>query len=233
VQNNRIPSPQNYLPLPHAPSYRRDNLLISDSNQTALAFLDRWPEWGNPACVLWGPPGCGKTHLAHIWADAASAKIITSATTMEGVIPQVLAGQSLAVLRLPGTLPALELLHLLNAAKQGGASLLLCGSMQVGEWGYALPDLQSRLLALPQVEIYPPDDTLCRMVMTKLLADRQLRLSPEVMEYALLRLPRSYAALNEFVQILDQFSLAEKRGIGLSLVREVLAIVTQSELPTA
>ena len=42
-------------------------------NREALAWLERWPDWPAPALVLHGPPGCGKSHLARIWAARSGA----------------------------------------------------------------------------------------------------------------------------------------------------------------
>ena len=47
-------------------------------NREALAWLARWPDWPAPALVLYGPPGCGKSHLARIWAARAAAPLARS-----------------------------------------------------------------------------------------------------------------------------------------------------------
>ena len=56
------------------PTYAREDFVVADGNREALAWIDRWPDWPAPALALGGPPGCGKTHLARIWAARAGAR---------------------------------------------------------------------------------------------------------------------------------------------------------------
>ena len=51
---------------------------------------------------------------------------------------------------------------------------------------------------------------------------RGLRLSDEVVEYLLTRLPRDLPSLNAVLDALDRYSLAAKRPVTLPLVREAL-----------
>src|SRR5262245_3729974 len=65
------------------PTYLRRDFMVAGGNQDALAWIDRWPDWPGPALALAGPAGCGKTHLAHIWAERAGAPIL-GAEALEG-----------------------------------------------------------------------------------------------------------------------------------------------------
>ena len=91
------------------------------------------------------------------------------------------------------------LLHLLNAAGEAGVPVLLAARLPPSRWSARLPDLASRLRAITAVEIGPPEDTLLRTLLARLLADRQLRLPESVQEWLLRRLPRSAAALRDAV----------------------------------
>jgi chromosomal replication initiation ATPase DnaA len=82
--------------------------------------------------------------------------------------------------------------------------------------------LRSRLLAVPAVEVKPPDDALLGAVLVKLFADRQLRISEDVIAYLLPRIERSFAAAQEMVAALDQAALADQRAITVRLARDIL-----------
>ena len=66
----RAMSEQLRLGFEHTPASGAEDFMPGSSNREALAWLARWPDWPGPALVLHGPPGCGKSHLARIWAGA-------------------------------------------------------------------------------------------------------------------------------------------------------------------
>ena len=117
------------------------------------------------------------------------------------------------------------LLHLLNAAGEAGLPVLLAARAPPARWAAQLPDLASRLRAMTAVEIGPPEDTLLRALLARLLADRQLRPPDPVQEWLVRRLPRSAAALYEAVVRLDAAALDQHRNITVPFAARVLADV--------
>jgi len=201
---------------------RREDFVVSDCNQSALEWIEIWPHWGNYGSILWGDAGSGKSHLAHIWAKKSHAVFLSNdwddAAWMKMVMAQnaVIADHADVHLR-----PEL-LLHTLNAIKNKNGSILLLAQKPSQQWAVILPDLSSRLNALPQIEIQPPDDMMLQMLLAKLFADRQILVSPEVVDYAVKRLVRSYAAIQAFVDGCDRISLEKAKPITISLVRQIL-----------
>ena len=65
--------------------------------------------------------------------------------------------------------------------------------------GSELPDLASRLRALPVVALDTPDDALLRAVIVKLFADRQLAVDESLVGFLVNRIERSFAAAREAV----------------------------------
>src|SRR5439155_20205658 len=114
------------------------------------------------------------------------------------------------------------LLHLLNLIVDQRGYLLLTAPRPPVRWATALPDLRSRLLAMPSVEVMPPDDALIGAVLLKLFADRQLTVGEEVVIYMLHHMERSFAAASRLVAALDAAALAAQRRITVPLVRQVL-----------
>ena len=114
------------------------------------------------------------------------------------------------------------LFHLLNHAKNGGAKLLLLSQIPAAQMALHLPDLISRLKAIPAIAMQAPDDDLMRGLLAKLFADRQVRIDPRVVDYLLPRIEREYTAMGEIVAQIDQAALAEKRSITVPLVAQVL-----------
>ena len=63
---------------------------------------------------------------------------------------------------------------MLNRARESKLSVLLTSRAPPGEQEFRIPDLRSRLRALPIVQVQPPDEALFKAVLVKLFADRQL-----------------------------------------------------------
>ncbi len=62
------------LPLPHEPSFAREDFLASPSNAAAISLIEDWPRWPAPLMLLVGPAGSGKSHLAAIFAEISGAR---------------------------------------------------------------------------------------------------------------------------------------------------------------
>jgi len=213
------------LDLPVRTAHGRDDFLVAPSNAMAVAMIENWRNWSGAKMVLTGPPGAGKTHLTHVWADAATARIISARELRSDDVP-ALAAQSIAVEDVPliAQDPAAQtaLFHLHNMVLAEGHSLLLTGTGAVPHWGLTLPDLVSRLRGALEASIDAPDDALLSAVLVKLLADRQLMPPADVIPYLLKRMDRSFAAARDVVEALDRESLAAKRPITRALAAVVL-----------
>ena len=210
------------LALDHAVSYARDDFLSGPSNVTALALVERWPDWPNRVMVLIGPEGAGKSHLAAMWAEASGARVLAASLLTEDMVPAALATGALVLEDLEGdALDERALFHLLNLAREEGADLLITARTHPAGFGVGIRDLASRLRALPGVALAPPDDDLLRLVMVKLAADRQIALDQIVVSYVANRIERSFAAARAAVLALDEESMRRHRPITRALAAEL------------
>ena len=113
------PARQLVLELPHRTALGRDDFLVTASNATAVAMIDRWPSWPSSAVLLAGPAGSGKTHLAEVWRQSSGAARASAAGLGEADLPKLLGGRALVVEDAPGPrLDETALFHLLNHARQ-------------------------------------------------------------------------------------------------------------------
>ena len=213
------------LDLGHRPAFGRDDFLVTPGNYEAVAWIDRWPVWPGHALALFGPAGCGKTHLAHVFALRASAPVLTAADVHPDAVARLIEAHRALVLE-DGEAVAdpRALLHLFNAMKEQGGFLLLTSREPPARWPVGLADLKSRLSAVPAVRIAPPDDAMMEAVLVKLFADRQLEVAPDVVAYLTRRMDRSFAAARQIVARADSASLADKRAITIPLIKHVLGV---------
>jgi chromosomal replication initiation ATPase DnaA len=206
---------------PHRPAFGAADFLVAPSNEIAVSWLDRWPEWPGPALLLHGPPGCGKTHLAHVWQARAGATWRDAAGLAAEDVP-TLAESATLVLDDAERAPERPLLHLFNLVGERGGHLLLTAASPPSRWAIALADLRSRLLAIPTIAVLPPDEGLIGAILVKLFADRQIVVGEDVLTYLLSRIERSFAAAGSVVDHLDRAAFAAGRRITVPLARQVL-----------
>lgn len=211
------------LALGHRESFDRADFLSGRGNETALALIDRWPDWPARVIALTGPEGSGKSHLAAIWAKAAGAPVIAGRAIDAPSVPQALLRSALVVEDADQGRPdEAALFHLLNLAKEQSAYVLMTARQPPSNWPVALPDLASRLRALPVVTLDPPDDALLAAVLVKLFADRQLAVDERLIEFLVHRIERSFAAARAAVAELDQEAMRLKRPVNRALAAEIM-----------
>ncbi len=212
------------LDLPHRAALGAEDFLVSDCNLAAVRLIDAWPEWQDQVELLIGPPQSGKTHLARVWQALSGARSLEPMCLDIGFIDQMGEGTPLVVEDTDrSAYDEKALFHLLNLAREKRLFVLLTARSAPSRWGFSLPDLLSRLNAVPAVEIGAPDEALLRTVMLKHFTDRQLDIDPKVLEFLALHIDRSLAAAAAAVEAVDRAALAKGRKISRQLVIEALA----------
>lgn len=215
------------LDLGHETALTREDFLVSACNEQAMGWVDRWPNWTATALILYGAPSSGKTHLLHIWAKRAKAVLFSAKDlSSQGLDRAVGHAQAVAVDDIEALVKDKSgeeaLFHLYNLMRERNGYLLLTAMQPAARMDWQLADLRSRLLASETVGIGLPDDALVAALLVKLFADRQLRVSEEVVRYVSTRIKRSFAAVQSLVEQLDHLSLAGKRPVTIALARQIL-----------
>jgi chromosomal replication initiation ATPase DnaA len=213
------------LALDHAESLAREDFLAGPSNAAALALIERWPDWPSRIVLLRGPEGSGKSHLAAVWARAAGARTLSPRALAGADVPIALATGALVLENLSESrFDEAPLFHLLNLAREERAYVLITARSAPASWRIALPDLASRLRAVPVVALEPPDDALLRAVMVKLFSDRQLAVDESVIGFLAARIERSFAGARAAVARLDREALRLKRPVTRALAAELFRL---------
>jgi len=199
-------------------AYGRADFVEGPSNAVALAAVDAWPAWHGGAMAIVGPEGVGKTHLAMAWAERAKA------ATLDRQAPDLSLAEGRPVLieDVDRGTPDEALFHLINMAARPGGGLLLTARTPPTAWPAALPDLRSRLNALPVSLIEDPCDVVLEAVLRKLFRERSIRPTEEVYSYLLRRMERSVPQAREIVRRLDEAGDEAGRPISRALARQIL-----------
>jgi chromosomal replication initiation ATPase DnaA len=216
--------------LPHRTARGRAEFFVSQSNRDAIALIERWPDWPHRVIAVAGPEGSGKTHLASVWQEKSEARIV-SPRDLDTDLALPRQGWALAIDDAQSLSNELALFHLINRSLAGEGWILLTGRELPARWKVALPDLRTRLTAVPVAALGRPDDQLLAVVLLKLFTDRQLKLDDRVVPFLVTRLSRSLAAVVQAVAALDAASLERGVAITPKFAAEILRLEedTQSD----
>lgn len=175
-------------------------LIVGTSNADAVRYLRHVSTWPVRTAVLTGPRGSGRSLMGRLFARETGGRVIDGHDSVSEE----------------------AIFHAWNAAQTSGKPLLIIADAPPADWDVTLPDLASRLRAVPVLTIGDPDDCLARDLIDALFAQRGVALAPGVASYIVPRMERSYAMIHRIVAALDAASLEKGGGISIRLTRETL-----------
>ena len=210
----------------HRPSLGGDDFLVAPSNQEAVSWIDRWPNWPTPFLILCGPPGCGKTHLCNVFMAITGARLLSPEIVKINALTDLLMSNENFVVdnsnlnRFQDFSEEL-LFHFYNELSLRGGHMLITSKSNPIDWRFGLADLSSRIKSAQMVVIGDPEDDLIRAVLVKLFSDQQVRVEIDVIDYIVTRMERSLESARNFAEAANELALSQKRGITLALARQV------------
>ncbi|MCL6706785.1 DnaA regulatory inactivator HdaA [Pseudomonas sp. R2.Fl] len=228
VASRRPRAEQLPLALAYPSSTGRDDLLVSERMEAAVALIDSWPAWPSPVVIITGPAGSGKSHLAAIWRETSGAVDIDA---REGSNSSLTAATSPVLLEDAdrADYSETELFHVINSVRQNGTALLMTARTWPLAWPVSLADLRSRLRAATMIEIGEADEEHLTQLVVKLFADRQLHVDDKIVGYIIPRIERSFSAAQEVVERIDRLALSRRAKVSRTLAAEVIEeILAQS-----
>lgn len=179
---------------------RDGDFLVSEANAQAVTHLERWRDWLLSVSVLTGPPRSGRSTLARHFARMSGGTIIDDAQGQDEH----------------------TLFHAWNAAQTDRRPLLMVGRTPPASWTVALPDLRSRLAAVPHVAITEPDEALARALIARAFDRAGAGYAADLPDWLLRRIERSYGAIDAVTRLLDAAALSSGRKISTALAKEAL-----------
>ena len=226
---NKFNFNQKTLKFVHENNYEEENLVKSSCNNIAINFIEKWPNWpsDNRIVCIFGATGSGKTHLARVWKKKSNAKILNKINHLtlnyiyENNTPLVFEDINSNIYW-----PENLLFEFINEIKLSKNYLLITCKGDPYKIKWNLKDLISRFSSFVNIEIKLPDDNLIKKILVKQFSDRQFSIEKKLIEYISFRIERSYLAINNIVNLIDELTLKYKKPVSLSIVKEALSILS-------
>ena len=208
---------------PFKTKYYEQDYYVSSNNFSAYRLIESWPNWPEKWVNIYGPKGCGKTHLSNILKKKISLIEIFDAKKIdEENISKSEKLDCLIIDNYESNIDENFFYTLLNHFKQLDTYVVVNSFLPIKNMKLELKDLKSRAESFVSLGIELPTDDLLRVIISKSFSDKQIDISPKISEYIIKNIERSYEKVFKFIKEIDDLSLSSGKSININLIKKVL-----------
>ena len=208
---------------PFKTKYYEQDYYVSSNNFAAYRLIESWPNWPDKWVNIYGPKGCGKTHLSNILKKKISfVEIFDAKKIDEEKISKFEKLDCLIIDNYENNIDEKLFYSILNHFKQLDTYVVVNSFLPIKNMKFELKDLKSRAESFVSLGIELPTDDLLRVIISKSFSDKQIDISPKISEYIIKNIERSYEKVFKFVKEIDDLSLSSGKSININLIKKVL-----------
>ena len=208
---------------PFKTKYYEQDYYVSSNNFSAYRLIESWPNWPDKWVNIFGPKGCGKTHLTNILKKKINLIKILDAKIIDKVkISELNNLDCLIIDNYEQNINENYFYSILNHFKQLDSYVVVNSVLPIKKMKIKLNDLRSRADVFVSLGIDLPTDDLLRVIISKSFSDKQINLSPKISEYIIKNIERSYDKVFKFIKEIDDLSLSSGKSININLIKKVL-----------
>ena len=207
---------------PFKRSYLSQDFYVSENNINAYKLIESWPNWPSRFINIFGPKGCGKTHLINIIKDKIDSVLIPATEVDSDILLKYKVKECLIIDDFENKIEEKLFYTITNMGYQDNKYLIVSSIIPLKKFKVKLKDLSSRFPSFVEVGIDLPTDDLLRVILTKNFSDKQIEITKKNIEYIVKNIDRSYDKINLFSNLVDNLSLSKAKPISLSLIKKVL-----------
>ena len=208
---------------PFKTSYYEKDFYVSSNNFNAFKLIEGWPNWPGKNINIYGPKGCGKTHLANIFKKKIDS-IYIEAAELENISSDIFKNKKkcLIIDNYKENIKENFFYTIINEANQNNQYIVVNSLKPLRKNNTKLKDLKSRFDTFIDLGIDLPTDDLLRVILTKSFSDKQIKVSVKLLEYIIKNIERSYEKTFKFIKDIDAVSLSSGKSININLIKLVL-----------
>ena len=208
---------------PFKMKYYEQDYYVSSNNFSVYKLIESWPNWPDKWVNIYGPKGCGKTHLSNILKKKISVVEIFDAKKIdEEKISKFEKLDCLIIDNYENNIDENFFYSILNHFKQLDTYVVVNSLLPIKNMKLELKDLKSRAESFVSLGIELPTDDLLRVIISKSFSDKQIDISPKISEYIIKNIERSYEKVFKFIKEIDDLSLSSGKSININLIKKVL-----------
>ena len=208
---------------PFKTKYYEQDYYVSSNNFSAYRLIESWPNWPDKWVNIFGPTGCGKTHLSNILKKKInSVEILNAENITDETISKFENLNCLIIDNYEKNIDEKTFYSILNSSKQLDTYVVINSFLPIKDIKFDLKDLRSRAKSFVNLGIELPTDDLLTVIISKFFSDKQIELNPKISEYIIKNTERSYEKVFKCIKEIDDLSLSSGKSININLIKKVL-----------
>ena len=207
---------------PFKTNYFKEDFYVSTNNFNAYKLIEGWPKWPSRYINIYGPPGCGKTHLANILNKKIDSFFIEASDLNSDSLSTIKIKKCLIIDNYHNNVKEKLFYTILNQSHLSNQYIIINSPKPVQSFEVELHDLKSRFSSFVNIGIDLPTDELIKVIISKNFSDKQVKIDNNLLEYILKNIDRSYESIFNLIEKLDNFSLSTGKSININLIKKAL-----------
>ena len=208
---------------PFKTMYYEQDYYVSDNNFSVYRLIESWPNWPDKFVNIFGPKGCGKTHLSNIFKKKIKSFYIEAKDFKEtNIVTSIENKECLIIDDYKNNIEENTFYSILNFIKQANKYVIINSIHPIKNEEIKLKDLKSRLNSFIDIGVELPTDDLLRVIISKYFSDKQIEITPKISNFIIKNIERSYEKVFKFIKKIDDLSLSSGKSININLIKKVL-----------
>ena len=207
---------------PFKVNYFEEDFYVSTNNFEAYKLIETWPKWPSKFINIFGPPGCGKTHLANIFKKKFNSFFVKAMDLNNNSLSLIKLKECFIIDEYQNNVEEKLFYTILNQCYLSNQYIIINSSKPIQLFEIKLNDLKSRFGSFVNVGIDLPTDELIKVIISKNFSDKQVKLDNKLLEYILKNVDRSYEGILYLIDKLDSLSLSTGKSININLIKKAL-----------
>ena len=207
---------------PFKTNYFEEDFYVSTNNFEAYKLIETWPKWPSKFINIFGPPGCGKTHLANIFKKKFNSFFVKAMDLNNNSLSLIKLKECFIIDEYQNNVEEKLFYTILNQCYLSNQYIIINSSKPIQLFEIKLNDLKSRFGSFVNVGIDLPTDELIKVIISKNFSDKQVKIDNKLLDYILKNIDRSYEGIFDLIDKLDNLSLSTGKPININLIKKVL-----------
>ena len=219
----------NFVFLTSIDVYNEKNFIVHDGNREAFEFIKSLNKLSGNVFLLSGLEKSGKTYLCSIWQKMVDAVFVDlkifdlSYGDFTLLVEKIILPNGKYILEDLFTVDESKLLHFLNVVSEKHSVLLMTSKKCVSDFNFMINDLKSRFKNVVNIKLCELNESSKKEIILKLLADKQMNIDSDVLNFVSEKISGNYDAIFKFVNDLDRMiQNGELKKVQISNERDLI-----------